>query len=123
MVPQHPTIAILDDEQHFRRALTRLLKAHGYDIFGFDCGEALLADLARRDFDCVLLDLHMPGMTGFDILSKLQARTAAPPVIVISAHDEPANVQRALALDAFEFQAKPVAAPALLGALERACAR
>jgi CheY-like chemotaxis protein len=119
---QHPLIAILDDEEDFRRALARLLKAHGYEVVGFARGEELIAS-GRQDVDCVLLDLHMPGMSGFDVLAALKRRLTAPPVIVISAHDDPGNVQRALALDAFEYQLKPVSAPALLGAIERACAR
>lgn len=122
--PSQPhVIAILDDEEHFRRALSRLLKAHGYDVTSFDRGEELLSAAAGRGFDCVLLDLHMPGMTGFDVLEAMRRLEAAPPVIVITAHDDPGCMQRALALDAFDYQLKPVASPVLLGAIERACAR
>jgi CheY-like chemotaxis protein len=116
-------IAILDDEEHYRRALARLLKAHGYDVASFSAGEELIAEVAQRVFDCVLLDLHMPGMTGFDVLTRFRGQPAPPPVIVITAHDDPGFLQKALDLDAFECQSKPVASPALLGAIERACAR
>ncbi len=116
-------IAILDDEEHYRRALSRLLKAHGYDVASFSAGEELIAEVAQRAFDCVLLDLHMPGMTGFDVLARLRGQPAPPPVIVITAHDDPDFVKKALDLDAFECQLKPVASPVLLGAIERACAR
>jgi len=119
----HPlaVIAILDDEEKLRRALARLLKAHGYAVALFATGAELLADVARRHFDCVLLDLNMPGMSGFEVLAALQAGVAPPPIIVITAHDEPENVRRALALNARECQRKPVGAPALLSAIERAC--
>ena len=123
MGPAKRVIAILDDEDRYRRALTRLLTAHGYDVAGFSLGEELLAELALRAFDCVLLDLHMPGMTGFDVLAGLQGRPRQPPVIVITAHDDPDFAKRALDLDAFDFQLKPVASPVLLNAIERACAR
>jgi CheY-like chemotaxis protein len=116
-------IAILDDEEHYRRALTRLLNAHGYEVASFSAGEELIAEMARRAFDCVLLDLHMPGMTGFDVLKRMRVQPTAPPVIVITAHDDPDFLKRAFDLDAFEYQLKPVASPALLGAIERACAR
>jgi two-component system, LuxR family, response regulator FixJ len=116
-------IAILDDEEHFRRALERLLKAHGYDVASFAGGEELIAEATLRGFDCVLLDLHMPGKTGFEVLAELQSRPASPPVIVITAHDDPDFVRRARDLNAFEYQLKPVASPALLAAIERACAR
>ena len=116
-------IAILDDEEHYRRALSRLLKAHGYDVASFSAGEELIAEVAQRAFDCVLLDLHMPGMTGFDVLARLRGQPTPPPVIVITAHDDPDFVKKAFDLYAFEYQLKPVASPVLLGAIERACAR
>jgi two-component system response regulator FixJ len=113
-------IAILDDEEHYRHALSRLLKAHGYGVASFS---ELIAELAQRPFDCVLLDLHMPGMTGFDVLTRLRGQPTPPPVIVITAHDDPDFMKKAFDLDAFEYQLKPVASPILLGAIERACAR
>ena len=123
MQQQRPLIAILDDEEEFRRALTRLLTAHGYDVITFNRGEELLSAIRDRRFDCVLLDLHMPGMTGFDVLAAMRAMDATPPVIVITAHDDPECARRALALDAFDYQMKPVASPVLLGAIERSRAR
>ena len=122
MEPTIRVIAILDDEEHYRRALTRLLQAHGYEVASFVAGEDLITELARRSFDCVLLDLHMPGMTGFDVLEAMRGMPAAPPVIVVTAHDDPDCMQRASALNAFEFHTKPAASPVLLGAIERACA-
>jgi CheY-like chemotaxis protein len=116
-------IAILDDEEHYRRALSRLLEAHGYDVASFSAGEELIAEMAQRPFDCVLLDLHMPGMNGFEVLARLRDQPAPPPVIVITAHDDPDFVKKAFDLNAFEYQLKPVASPILLGAIDRACAR
>ena len=118
-----PVIAILDDEEHFRRALSRLLKAHGYEVASFAAGEELIAEVARRPFGCVLLDLNMPGMSGFDVLSELQGEFSSPPVIVLTANDDPSAMKRALDLNAFEYQLKPIAAPTLLGCIERACTR
>jgi CheY-like chemotaxis protein len=114
-------IAILDDEEDFRRALTRLLKAHGYHVEAFATGEDLVEAVSRCRFACILIDLHMPGMTGFDVLAALQARPPSPPVIVISAQDDPDQVRQAMALNAFAYQQKPVGAPALLSAIGRAC--
>jgi len=120
---QAHVIAILDDEERFRRALARLLKAHGYEVASFGCGQQLLSEIAVRGFDCVLLDLHMPGTSGFEVLQTLKGMPAAPPVIVITAHDDPECMQRARALNAFDYQTKPVASLVLLGAIERACGR
>ncbi len=115
-------IAILDDEPDFRRALARLLVAHGFDAVPFSTGRSLLAALAAFPFDCVLLDLHMPGCNGFEVLTELRARRGAPPVIVVTGHDDPECARRALALEAFECHRKPVRAPELVAAIERACA-
>lgn len=123
MPPPPLVIAIVDDKEKLRLALARLLRAHGREAVGFARGEELLAALVARRFDCVLLDLFMPGLSGFDLLAALRARSDAPPVIVISAHDEPELTGRARALGAVDCLRKPVAAPALLGAIERAVRR
>lgn len=123
MDPPAPVIAILDDEEKLRLALARLLKAHGCKVASFASGEELLAAIEQKHFDCVLLDLFMPGMSGFDVLAAMRARAGSPPVIVITAHDEPELVSRALLLNALECQRKPIGAPALLDAIGRALHR
>lgn len=123
MAQSAPLIAILDDEEGFRKALSRLLKAHGYRVEGFAAGADLVARAASHGFDCVLLDLNLPGMSGFDVLAELQGERAPPPVIVLTANDDPAVMRQALALNAFDYRLKPVAAPALLGSIERALHR
>ena len=72
-----------------RRALRRLLGSHGYEVELFADGNALLAAQAEHQFDCILLDLHMPGMSGFDVASALRERpeTADLPVVVLTAHE------------------------------------
>jgi len=84
-------IALLDDEEDFRKALSRLLKAHGYQVASFATGEELMAEVPTAAFGCVLLDLNMPGMSGFDVLAELEAELQPPPVIVLSANDDPAG--------------------------------
>lgn len=122
MGPPALAIAILDDEEGFRRALSRLLRAHDHRVFAYDSGDALLRDLQRLRFDCLLLDLHMPGMTGFDVLAALGRDPGSPPVIAITGHDDSDFAQRALGLGAFACQRKPVGAATLLETIGRACA-
>ena len=57
-------VAVVDDEEQVRKALTRLLLASGLDAESYACGKDFLGGIAKRAPDCVLLDLHMPGMTG-----------------------------------------------------------
>jgi FixJ family two-component response regulator len=123
MLPQAPTIAILDDEEDYRRALSRLLKAHGYRVIDCSTGAELLAEASRHRIDCVILDLYMPEMSGFDVLAKLQQEPMPPPVIVVTAHDDADTMQRVKGLRAFECRAKPVPAAALLSAIARALHR
>jgi DNA-binding response OmpR family regulator len=115
-------IALLDDEDQVRVALARLLRAHGYRVIGFGKGEDLVKAVDLHEIDCVLLDLFMPGMSGFDVLAALQNHAKAPPVIVVSAHDEAEMRARALALKARSVQRKPVSAAVLLAEIERATA-
>ena len=121
MVAAAPVIAVLDDEPEMRKALRRLLACHGFRVHEYESGEQLLAALNSESPeelpDCVLLDLHMPGLHGFDVLEALQVRRLNLPVIVITAHDEPDTAERANALGASAYLKKPVDRNALFSAL------
>jgi two-component system CheB/CheR fusion protein len=123
MSKRTPLIGILDDEEAFRRALTRLLSTHEFEIVSFADGADLIAETRRRRFDCLLLDLYMPGLSGLDVLAELRWNSDPPPAIVITGHDDPDLVKRALALNAFECQRKPITEATLLRAIDRALDR
>ena len=61
----HPRIAVVDDEASVRTALGRLLRLAQYDVKAFASGEEFIDSLATHRPSCVLLDIHMPAMTGF----------------------------------------------------------
>ena len=115
-----PVVAILDDEAEMRKALRRLLTCRGFQVEEHERGEDLLAVLDSHSLDFLLLDLHMPGTNGFDVLEALRSRAIALPVIVITAHDEPGTAERVMALGASAYLKKPVNKQALLAALEAA---
>jgi FixJ family two-component response regulator len=115
-----PLIGIVDDEEDFRRAVARLLRAHEFEIEGFGSGAEFLSQAEKHAFDCVLLDLLMPGMSGLDVLAALYGNPDAPPAIVISGQDDPDLFERAKALNAFECHSKPIGQDTLLGAIGRA---
>ena len=100
-----------------RKALRRLLTCRGFRVEEYDCGEDLLAALDSRLVDFLLLDLHMPGLNGFDVLEVFHSRQIPVPVIVITAHDEPGTRERVQALGASAYLKKPVDRDALLAAL------
>ena len=115
-----PVVAIVDDEDAVRRALERLLRSAGIDPQVFSSGETFLASLARRPPDCVVLDLHMPGVTGFDVQTRMNASGYRVPVIVITGHDTAESRERVRALGAAAYLRKPVGARVLLDAIGRA---
>lgn len=116
-----PLIAVLDDEPKLCTALTRLLKTHGFEVVTYSRGEDLLAACASQPLDCLLLDLHMPGMCGFDVLARLAARHVPTPVIVITGHDQPGNAERVRAAGGKDYLLKPINELQLLAAIAKSC--
>ena len=112
------TVAVLDDEPNMRKALRRLLGANGYRVKDYERGEEFLAALPEHPADCVVLDLHMPGMSGFDVLAAFKSSNNATPVVIITAHNEPGTAERTRALGASAFLTKPVDKATLLRAVE-----
>jgi FixJ family two-component response regulator len=120
MPTKQSVIALLDDEPEMRKALRRLLGSRGFRVEEYGCAEDLLADVGSHTIDCLLLDLHMPGINGFDVLGTFQVRHISVPIIVITAHDEPGTADRVRALGASAYLKKPVDRDALLAAIEAA---
>jgi FixJ family two-component response regulator len=82
-------VAIVDDEESIRRALLRLFRLNGFRTEAFRSAADFLDSLSDRTPNCLVLDLHMPGMTGVELLRRLRQIARPPPVIVITAHDTP----------------------------------
>jgi len=117
-----PVIAVLDNEPEMRKALRRLLSCCGYHVEEYPGGDEFLAALALHLPDCLLLDLHMPDLSGFDLLAALRLRRLPVPVVVITAHDEPGTSERVCALGASACLRKPVDRDVLLSAISEAIA-
>ena len=115
-----PTIAVLDDEPDMRKALRRLLTCRGFRVEEYERGEELLAAIGSHPVDCLLLDLHMPGLSGFDVMEAFRSRRIHVAVVVITAHDEPGTAEQVRALGAAAYLKKPVDGNALFSALASA---
>ena len=89
MSKDRPLIAVIDDEEPVRKALGRLLQSAGMAVETFSGGGEFLAALGTHRPDCAVLDLHMPEMTGFDVLERIAETGARVPVVVITGHDSP----------------------------------
>jgi FixJ family two-component response regulator len=88
MATCNPCIAVVDDEAFVRTALARLLRLAGYETVTYASGEDFLAALEDPRPDCVLLDIHLPGLSGFDVKDRLTILQFNLPVIFITASDE-----------------------------------
>ena len=111
-------IAVLDDEPKFCKALARLLKTHGFDVATFTRGEEFLQACASRVPICLLLDLHMPGLSGFEVLERIESRHL--PALVITGHDQAGNAERVRGLGALGYFLKPVNEHQLVSAIHDA---
>jgi FixJ family two-component response regulator len=112
-----PLIAVLDDEPKMCKAVARLLKTHGFQVVTFTLGEDLLAACAVRLPECLLLDLHMAGIDGFEVLERFAAQHVPIPVIVITGHDQPGNAERVQSLGAVSYLLKPLDESKLLAVI------
>ena len=113
----------MDDEEAIRRALKRLIRSAGLDVEAFDSGAEFLDSLASRRPDCVVLDLHMPQVNGFQVQSWLGQMRDPVPVVVITGQDSEENQQRAIGAGAKAYLRKPVDEQVLLAALAEAIDR
>ena len=115
-----PLIAVVDDEASVRMALQRLIRSAGLHVKTFSSGTELLEFLITGQPDCIVLDLHLPGMNGFEIQTRLARTGMRVPVIVITGHDTPESSARALTGGAAAYLLKPVDECVLLGAIAAA---
>ena len=111
-------VAIVDDEESVRVAVGRVLRWAGLDAETFASGDEFLTSTHWPD--CVVLDLHMPGMSGFEVRARLASADVRVPVVIITGHDTPENRQRAEAGGAAAYLLKPVDGQALLDAIRTA---
>ena len=113
-------IAIVDDEQSIRRALLRLMRSAGLAAQAFDSGAAFLESLSEFQPDCVVLDLHMPGLSGFDVQQRLARDWPAVAVIAVTGHHSSETQARALLTAPLAYLHKPMDDQTLLDAVARA---
>jgi FixJ family two-component response regulator len=117
------TIFIIDDDESVRTALRRLLGSAGYRSLSFATAEDFLDSTVGQGSGCLVLDIHLPGMTGLELQEKLDAGDANYAVIFITAHDNPQWQERARKAGAVAYLEKPFAEAALLDAIQLARAK
>jgi FixJ family two-component response regulator len=115
-----PLLAVVDDDEDVRAALSRLVSSAGFAVETFRSGAEFLCSVQNHEPDCVVLDLHMPEMSGFDVQAALAGAHPAVSVVVITGHDTPESRARAVQLGAKVYLCKPVSDNVLLEAIETA---
>ncbi|HXG64423.1 MAG TPA: response regulator [Blastocatellia bacterium] len=112
-----PLVTVVDDDEAIREALESLLKSAGFRAAVFGSAEGFLASGHLDEISCLILDVRMPGMSGFELQERLVAADNRIPIIFITAHADEAARARAGASGAIAFLSKPFAEEALLEAV------
>jgi FixJ family two-component response regulator len=112
------TIGVVEDDPSCLRALRRLLSAAGVSVATFASAEEFLASDTAGATSCLVLDVHLGGMSGFDLQQTLATAGAPIPTIFITAHDDPVTRERASA--GVAYLRKPFREDALIGAIQEA---
>jgi two-component system response regulator FixJ len=116
------TIAIVDNDDAIRRSTATLVESAGYRVEVFASGDAFLAAQPPQCPDCVVLDMHMPGVGDLDVLGALATRDDPPVALVASGLGDVSHAVKAMKLGAADFLERPYPPAALLAAIDRACA-
>ena len=113
-------IAVIDDDTSCRLALAEALRSFGYEAREFESAEEFISGDEDGSCDCVITDIHMPGMSGFELSRLLAARSSPVPVILITALSGQGLENKATASGSVCLVKKPFQSDALVGCLQRA---
>jgi two-component system response regulator FixJ len=114
-------VHIVDDDSQVRAATGFMLRQQGYETQIYASGPEFLSQ-ARLDRGCVVLDVHMPAMDGFEVLAELVSRGLGLPVIILTGHGDIPLAVRAMKRGAVDFLEQPYETAELIAAIERAFA-
>ena len=113
-------IAVIDSDSGVRKAIGRLLRAHGFRPQGYASGEAFLSRGRTDDPACLVLDVELGGMSGIDLLHRLQADGLSLPVVVMTATADESTQRNAIAAGCVAYLQKPCCAELLVAAIAKA---
>jgi two-component system, LuxR family, response regulator FixJ len=116
------TVHIVDDDDGVRDSFRSLLESHGLAVRDYASAEDFLADSQKPKFGCLILDLHMPHMTGLQLLGELQKQGSRLPVIAITGRGDSTLKQQVTQAGAFAFLEKPMNDDVLLWTIKSAVA-
>lgn len=118
-----PRIGVVDDDASMCQAVARLLQAAGFRPTTFGSAEAYLEAPKDGELDCLVLDIHLPGLSGLDLQQMIARAARRLPVILITAHDEPETRDQARQSGCIAYLRKPFPGQHLLQAITNALRR
>jgi FixJ family two-component response regulator len=113
-------VSVVDDDESVRESLPDLLGELGFAARAFNSGEAFLASEVVQQTECLILDITMPGMSGFDVQRELKVRHYQIPIVFITAHRDETTRPDVLGESAVACLLKPFSDTALLQAIRTA---
>ncbi|WP_342724678.1 response regulator [Bradyrhizobium sp. B097] len=113
-------IAVIDDDESFRAALVESLASLGYGADGYASAEDYIGSIGGKSFNCVVTDIHMPGMSGLDLMQRLAAQGSTTPVVLITARSDTNLAAKAAAAGAACLLRKPFEINDLIDCIEGA---
>ena len=111
-------IGVVDDDASILRAVQRLLRAAGFTVQTFGSGEELLASNLLDRIQCLVLDVHLGGLSGFDVQERLTDARRIIPTVFITAHDDASTRERARRTASSQYLRKPFDEQSLIAAIE-----
>ena len=117
---ESPLVAIVDDDELFRRSVARLVRSAGFRVQAFGSAEDFLEGGDLIQTACAILDIRLPGMNGLDLQRRLITGPRPMPIVFVTAHEDAVMRASALRAGAIAFLNKPFDDSALLDALDRA---
>src|SRR5215471_9125274 len=115
-------IYVVDDDASVRDALSLVLTLEGFHVSGYAEGNSFLVAMRQRQPDCIILDVHMPGRSGLDILKELRNEYGAIPLFIISGQGDIPMAVDAIKNGALDFIEKPFNAATLVTRVREAIA-
>jgi FixJ family two-component response regulator len=115
---REPAVYIIDDDLSVRTGLTRMVKAAGIDAESFESGLDFLSSEKWKEHGCIVLDVHMPEMTGVELQGKLIEAGSSMPIIFLSAHGDVPMTVESMKKGAVDFLEKPVDQEDLMAAIQ-----
>jgi FixJ family two-component response regulator len=118
--PVGTLVSVVDDDASFLRSLGRLLRSAGYTVQTFSSARQFLSSVKTCLPQCLVLDVHMPEMTGLQLQENLESQGLCVPVIFVTAYDTPQTREHARRAGSFGLLLKPFDKDALLRAIQEA---